>query len=709
MADTIATAAAPRPKYRLGFDIGGTFTDFVLTDETTGTSLLEKCLTTPDDPSRGVITGITSLFERAGIDGGDIDVAIHATTLITNALIERRGAKTALVTTRGFRDIVEMGTEVRYDLYDLFMEKPEPLISRDMRFEVGERVASDGTVLEPVDESEVVALAARLKALDVKSVAVAFMHAYRSPDHERQVAAILARELPGVSICTSSEVAPEIREYERTSTTVANAYAKPITESYLDVVARTLAEAKYGSQLYMMLSAGGVSDASVAKDFPIRMLESGPAAGVLAAIYYAKHLGIPSLVTFDMGGTTAKVGLVRDYEAEKSGMFEFGRVARFKKGSGLPVKVPIIELIEIGAGGGSIAEVDALGLLKVGPRSASAQPGPACYGNGGVHPTVTDSNLVLGYLNPGYFLGGAMTLDLEAARAALQTQVAGPLGVTPETAASGVHEVVNHSMVSAMKVHIAERGDDPRKFYLFAFGGAGPAHAYELARTSGMKGVIVPSGAGAASAIGLVTSGISFDYARSLVVTLDEAHWPGIAERLAEMVSEGTGLLTGAGLGVSPEEVTVQYQLDLRHKGQGHEMTLTVPAEMIAAGDHAALCKLFFDTHAARFGHAHRHLPVQLITSRVTVGGPAPEIALVRPGTTGAQPEAAVKGQREVYFPELKEFVPTAVYDRYRLEPGMEFSGPAVIEERECTVVVGPSGKVRIDEFGSVFIDLPNA
>ncbi|WP_198411766.1 hydantoinase/oxoprolinase family protein [Microvirga flavescens] len=693
-------------KLRLGFDIGGTFTDFVIADEQSGEMFLEKCLTTPDDPSRGVRNGFNLLFERLEIDGSDLDVAIHATTLITNALIERRGVKTALVTTQGFRDILEMGSEVRYDLYDLFMEKPAPLIPRDLRFEVGERLKSDGSVITPLSESEIVSLCAHLKEIDVKSVAIAFIHAFRNPAHERRAAEIMKREMPDVVICMSSSVAPEIREFERTSTTSANAYAMPITKEYLDVVTDTLKTAKYGKDLYMMLSSGGVSDAGVAKEFPIRMLESGPAAGVLAAIFYAKQLGIPSLVTFDMGGTTAKVGVVKNYEAAKSNIFEFGRVARFKKGSGIPVKIPMIELIEIGAGGGSIAGVDQLGLLKVGPHSASAQPGPACYGLGGDLPTVTDSNLVLGNLNPGYFLGGSMKLDLNAARDALKTSVADPLGLSVEAAAAGVFDVVNQSMLSAMKVHITERGEDPRKFYLFAFGGAGPAHAYELARALHMKGVIIPNGAGAASAMGLVTSGVSFDFARSLVTQLNRTPWSEIEHLYEEMAEEGLKILDGIGIERGSPEISIAYQMDLRHKGQGHEVTVTIPAELIREGAPDRISELFYDVHEKKFGHAHRHLPVQLITCRMTVGAGMPNLQLMKVPSSGTDFSQAQKGSRDVYFTELRKYVNTPVYDRYLLAPEMAFPGPAIIEERECTVVVGPSGNVRIDEYGSIFIDL---
>lgn len=693
-------------KYRLGFDIGGTFTDFVLAEVETGEMYLEKCLTTPKDPSEGVLQGINSLFKRLGADGRDINVAIHATTLITNALIERRGARTALITTQGFRDIVEMGTEIRYDMYDLLMERPAPLVARDLRFEVSERVDRTGRVVTALRDEAVASVALQLRKLGVESVAVAFLHAFRNPDHERRVGQIIRQMAPEISVSLSSDVAPEIREYERTSTTVANAYAKPITRQYLDVVQKTLKQAHYERQLYVMMSSGGISDAAVAKEYPIRILESGPAAGVLSSIFYARQLGIPSLVTFDMGGTTAKVGVVKDYQPAKTGVFEFGRIARFKKGSGLPVKVPMIELIEIGAGGGSIAGVDEIGLLRVGPHSASSQPGPACYGFGGEHPTVTDCNLVLGYLNADYFLGGAMKLDVAAARRAIARHVAEPMGGSVENGARGVFEIVNQSMLSAMKTHIAERDEDPRKFYLFAFGGAGPAHAYELARSLQMKGIIVPNGAGAASAMGLVTTGVSFDFAQSLVVQLDRVGWREISKTYEEMVKSGLKVLTSAGIAANAPGVEIIYQMDLRHKGQGHEVTVDVPVGYIADEARTKVVELFYDLHEKKFGHSHRHLPVQLVTCRATVRAPAPTIELKRLATGSRDPRTAQKQTRPVYFVETRGFLDTPIFDRYLLNPGMAIPGPAVIEERECTIVIGPSGQVRVDDFGTIFVDI---
>ena len=695
------------PRYRLGFDIGGTFTDFVLIDEATGVATLNKCLTTPHDPSQGVMDGLAPLLDKAGIKGGDLDIAIHATTLITNALIERKGAKVALLATEGFRDVIEMGTEVRYDSYDLRMPKPEPLVPRDLRFGIAERMGAAGDVVEPLDEASVRAVASKLRDAKVESVAVIYLHAFRNAAHERRTAAILRGELPEVSISLASSVAPEIREYERMSTTAANAYVQPIASRYLDTVDARISELGCRRRVYMMISSGGIAAADTAKDFPIRMLESGPAAGVLAAIWYGRRIGIDSMITFDMGGTTAKIGLVKNQEAGKTNLFEVGRVARFKKGSGLPVKVPMVELIEIGAGGGSIAGVDALGLLKIGPASAGARPGPACYGRGGTSPTVTDANVVLGYLDPDYFLGGAMTLDKAAARRAIEVGVATPLGLSVDVCARGIFAVVNQNMLAATKVHIAERGEDPRKFYLFAFGGAGPAHAYELARALRMRGVIVPTGAGTASATGLVTAAVSFDYSRSFVTRLDRVQPNELAAVFEEMAAEGMTVLHEAGVSADTAGIAVRHAMDLRHRGQGFEITVPIAPGLLAEATLDGVAEAFYDAHDEKYGHSHRHLPVELITCRTTVSGPPPDVPLRPLEAAGTDP--APKGRRLVFFPELDGDADTPVFDRHRLSPGTIFAGPAIIEERECTIVAGPSATVRVDPFGMLFLDLPHA
>ncbi len=694
----------PSP-FRLGFDIGGTFTDFILVNSETGEVFLNKCLTTPDDPSEGVMAGLVPLLDEAGATGEAVDIAIHATTLITNALIERKGARTALLTTEGFRDVLEMGTEVRYDIYDLFLEKPTLLAPRSRRYEVAERLDRDGNELVPLDEEAVRALAPKLREDRVEALAIAFLHSFRNPAHEQRAAAILAEMLSDVSISLSSAVAPEIREYERMSTTVANAYVQPITRAYLETIEDRLKQMRYPRRLFLMISSGGIAGGQTAKDFPIRMLESGPTAGVLAGIHYGRQIDIGSLVTFDMGGTTAKIALIKNYEAAKSNTFEVGRVARFKKGSGLPVKLPMVELIEIGAGGGSIARVDQLGLLKVGPHSAGASPGPASYGAGGAEPTVTDANLVLGYYDPDFFLGGEMKLDADAARYALRQRLAEPLGMSVEDCARGIFEVVNQNMLAATKVHIAERGEDQRKFYLFAFGGAGPAHAYELARALQMRGVIVPSGAGATSAVGLVTAAVSFDFARSLLARLDRIEWAEVKQVFDEMAEEGLGVLEEAGVARDRPDVAVTHRMDLRHKGQGHEVTVVIPQEAFEAGSLEGISRLFYEAHREKYGHAHENLAVELVTCRTTVSAPAPDISL-RPVAAEGREGDAVKGRRRAWFAEANGFVETLVYDRYRLRSGAAIEGPAIIEERECTVVAGPSGRIRIDEYGNLFIDI---
>jgi N-methylhydantoinase A/oxoprolinase/acetone carboxylase beta subunit len=699
---------ASSAQFRLGFDIGGTFTDFVLVDMASGQVHLNKVLTTPRDPAQAVIDGLRPLLAQAGVGAADLQIAIHATTLITNALIERKGAKTALLTTEGFRDVLEMGTEVRYDIYDLFLERPEPLVPRRWRYEARERLDKDGKVLTRLDATHLRGVAQKMKRAGIEAVAVTFLHSFRNPAPEQRARAVLQRALPGAVISLSSEVAPEIREYERMCTTAANAYVQPITRYYIEDLERRLAGEGYTRRMFLMLSSGGITTGETSKAFPIRLVESGPAAGVLAAAYYSRAMGLESLISLDMGGTTAKIGLVQKHEPTKANMMEVGRVKRHKKGSGIPIRVPVIEMIEIGAGGGSIAHVDALGLLKVGPQSAGAEPGPACYGRGGVEPTVTDANVVLGYLDPGYFLGGAMRLDTKAAEQALGARLGLRLKLSLTDAARGVFEVVNQNMLSAMKVHIAERGEDPQKFYLFAFGGAGPAHAYELARALRMKGVVVPPGAGATSAMGLVTTAASFDFARSFVTRLDRAPWRDLRAVFDAMEKEGRQMLREAGVNPAEPGVRLVRAMDLRHKGQGYELTVEIPDELFRRGSVEALAAFFYERYTDKYGHAHTNLPVELITCRASIAGPPPVVP-PQAIAAGSSRAPARKGARPVYFPETGAYVETPVYDRYRLNALVSFEGPAVIEERECTIIAGPSSVVRVDASGNLFIDLQPA
>lgn len=699
------TPASSTPAYRFGFDIGGTFTDFVLIDSQSGRIFSYKTLTTPGHPSQAVMEGWRTLLEEVHAEGSAIETAIHGTTLITNALIERKGAVTALITTKGFRDILEMAKEMRYDIYDLLITLPEPLVPRPRRLEVNERLSGRGEVLTPLDPADLEALKPQLVRDGVEAIAVCFLHSFTNPVHEQQAGAWLTEHLPEVSVSLSSEVAPEIREYERMSTTVCNAYVQPLTERYLKRLQRDLLEGGFKHHIYLMLSSGGITTLETAVRFPVRLVESGPAAGALAAVFYGELTGETDLVSFDMGGTTAKMCLVKGGHPEMANTFEIARVHRFKRGSGLPVRVPTIELIEIGAGGGSIARVDELGLLKVGPDSAGADPGPACYGLGGTQPTVTDADLLLGYLNPDYFLGGRMQLDREAAERAVRTVIAEPMGLSVTDAAYGIYQVVNESMISATRVHVAERGADPRRLKLMAFGGAGPVHAHQIARALKMQGYICPASAGVTSALGFLTAPAAFEFARTFIARLTRETLAELDAVYAELEAEGRATLAEAGV---PEgEMRFTRQADLRHVGQGHEIVVALPYEQLAAVDlDHELRPRFYERYEEIYGHAHRHLDLEITTCRLTASGPRPRVALQEMAPSDEPAEVAIKEHRPAYFAELGGFVETPIYDRYQLTAGMTFEGPAIVEERDSTAVIGPGASVTVDRFANLIVTL---
>ncbi len=690
--------------YRFGFDIGGTFTDFVLIDAASGEIASYKALTTPEDPSRAVVEGWEELLAGAGVAGGAVERAIHGTTLITNALIERKGAKTALITTKGFRDILEMAKEMRYDIYDLLLVLPDPLVERPLRFEVDERINARGEVLAPLKPAELEVLAATLADVGVEAVAVCYLHAFTNPEHEQKTGAWLGENLPGVSVSLSSEVAPQIREYERMSTTVCNAYVQPLAERYLARIEESLRERGFNQGLYLMLSSGGVTTLETAARFPVRLVESGPAAGALAAVYYGELVGERDLVSFDMGGTTAKMCLIRDGSPTVTDTFEIARVHRFKRGSGLPVRVPTIEMIEIGAGGGSIARIDELGLLKVGPESAGADPGPACYGLGGVEPTVTDADLLLGYLNPEYFLGGRMGLDRGAAEAAVGSRIAEPMRLGVTEAAHGLYRVVNENMISATRVHIAEQGGDPRRLKLIAFGGAGPMHAHAIAQALKMEGYICPARAGVASAIGFLTAPAAFEYARTFIARFEGTTLGELDRIYAELEEQGRRTLLEAG--VSAEEMTFNRQADLRHVGQGYEIVVNLPYAQLSGVDlDGELRPRFYRAYEEIYGHAHRHLDLEITTCRLTASGPRPRVKLQRVVESGYTPEQAIKGSRRAYFAELGGFIETPLYDRSKLSAGATFRGPAIVEEVDSTAVIGPGTQVTVDHYANLVVE----
>ena len=690
--------------YRLGFDIGGTFTDFMLVDERTGAVASHKVLTSSDDPSRAVMTGLAELLAQIEAEASELGLAIHGTTLITNALIERKGATTALVTTAGFRDVLEMGREMRYDIYDLRMLKPEPLAPRRLRFEVTERLDRNGNVLTPLDEQSVQAVVEQVRASGAESVGICFLHSFRNAAHEQAVGAAFAERLPGVRVSLSSSVAPEIREYERMNTTVANAYVQPLFDTYVTQIAQGLADAGSGGALFLMLSSGGITSVDTAVANPIRLVESGPAAGALVSAFYGERMGRRNLISFDMGGTTAKICLIKDGRAAMASAFEIARVHRFKKGSGLPVRVPSIELVEIGAGGGSIARIDELGLLKVGPESAGSSPGPACYGFGGEQPTVTDANLLLGYLNPGFFLGGRMDLDVAAAERAVE-RLGEQVGLDRTAAAFGIFQVVNESMISATRVHVAERGEDPRRYMLVAFGGAGPVHAHAIAKALKAPGFICPPSAGVASALGFLTAPIAFDFARSFITRLDRADLAELDRLFTAMEQEAVAILTTAD--VPLDDIQIVRSADLRHVGQGHEITVELPAGTDL--DAAAIAEAFYTEYERLFGHAHREVAVEVLTCRLRASGPTPTIELETPPANPASVDRARRGVRPAYFAEGGGFVETDIYARVDLAPGATLTGPAIIEEVDCTIVVPPGMTATVDSDRNLIVTFAEA
>ena len=563
---------------RLAADIGGTFTDLVLEHGDQRHSC--KVLTTSQAPEQGVMQGIQRLLAESGLAPADIGLILHGTTLATNALIERKGARTALLTTEGFRDVLEMGYEKRYEQYDVNIERPLELVPRPLRFGVHERLAADGTVLRALDEAGVRRAAQAMKATQVQAVAVGFLHAYAWPAHEQRARELLAAELgPEVTICLSSEVCPEMREYERFSTTCANAYVRPLMAGYLQRLRADLDAAGLGCPLLLMMSGGGLTTLQLAARFPIRLVESGPAGGAILAATLGREIGAHRVMAFDMGGTTAKVCLIAGGEPERARRFEIGRIYRNLKGSGLPVRIPVIELVEIGAGGGSIGRVDALSRITVGPDSAGAEPGPACYGRGGQAPTVTDANLVLGRIDPGRFAGGRLALDEAAARAALEAEVGRPLQLDALWAAAGVCEIVEENMSNAARVHAVERGQSLPEFTMVAFGGGAPLHAARVAAKLGMARVLVPRGAGVGSAIGFLRAPMAFEVVRSSHGRLREAGLDTLNQRLDAMQAEARAVVAPAarGAGIHEGALRVERLAELRYEGQGHELRIAVP------------------------------------------------------------------------------------------------------------------------------------
>ena len=689
-------------RYRAGCDVGGTFTDFVLVEEESGAIFTAKRLTTPDDPSVAMLAGFGALQQEAPQYPRATARLAHATTLVANAVIERKGARTALLCTAGFRDVLELRRYVRVTTYELFADPPEPLVPRALRVPVNERIRADGSVLRPVDPQEIAAIADRLREERVESVAICFLHAFTNPQNEREAARLLAVRLSGIPISLSSDVLPQIKEFERSSTTVVNAYVKPLARHYLGRLGSGVREAGFAAPLQIMLSNGGIGSAETAADFPVRLIESGPVAGAIVARHFAERLGLPEVLSFDMGGTTAKACLIRDGLLPLTDELEVARSRRFTKSSGFPVATPAVNMIEIGAGGGSIAALGALGIVQVGPESASSVPGPVCYGGGGTEPTVTDADLTLGYLDPERFAGGTMRLDTAAASAAIDRAVGQKLGVDRVAAAWTVHDVVNETMAAAVRMHVTERGGDPSRPVLVAFGGAGPVHVVNLAAKLGIRQVLVPLRAGVLSALGLLLSPAAFDLKRTRKQPLDRLDPAAIRDEIADMRHAITARLAEAAPSATPRFAVT---LEVGYIGQGYQVAVATSPADIAALTPARLREAFAETYRGKYGYFYEDVPAELVNILVAgYAGAAPDIIAETPAVVAT---ATASARRQAWSPRSNALTEFAVYDRDALQPGMRFAGPALIEEASATTVVDADADVRIDRFGSIAITLP--
>jgi len=709
MSDTIESKSL-ESRYRLSIDVGGTFTDVVLVDDVDAKVWFVKILSTPADPSVGSLAGALEILQRTGVPASAIADVIHATTVATNAILEGKGARTGLITTRGFRDILEMGHEARYDIYDLGIKMPPPLVPRRRRLEVDERITFEGEVLRPLDEREVVEKVSYLvEEAGIESLAICLLHGFAHPHHEQRVAEIAARLYPHLTVSVSHQVAAEIREFERTSTTVVDAYVKPMVQKYVGLLTDEMQIRDLGHDLSIMLSHGGIGPAvEVSNSFPVRMIESGPAAGAIAAGHFARDaLQQPNAIAFDMGGTTAKISVIRDGEAAVTHHYEVGHVHRFKRGSGYPLQISAIELLEIGAGGGSVAHVNDLGLLKVGPHSAGADPGPVCYGRDGIQPTVTDADLLLGYLNPDNFLGGEMKLDVGVTRMAIEADIARKLDMTVDQVAWGIHDVVNESMAAAIRAHAAEKGIDLRRYSMLAFGGAGPVHAYALARKLGIGRVLCPFGAGVASAIGCLVAAPAVELVTAHFALLDELDWSDVEQHFSSMKRSGEAAL--AKLTDAAAKLTMQRSIEMRCRGQGYSVIVPM-SEILTAPSTAtnkALAEQFTQIYEILYGHRPPEVPLEVVGLRARVIRPRPDRQLTPGGIDAESSDGRAKrGTRRAYFEAAGGYVETAFYDRYRLPQGKVLLGPAIIEERETSIVVGPDAEFYVDASANVIIEL---
>jgi len=694
-------------QYRLGIDIGGTFTDAVLMNLGTGEFQTAKVSTTPKDLATGFLRAIERAISEAAVNPGEVVQIVHATTVATNAIIENKVVKSAFITTKGFRDMLEIQRQIRPTLYDLFFDKPAPLIPRYLCYEVTERVTAEGEVLQPLNEDEVRYAVRQSKKEGVEAIAVCFLHSYINPSHEKRTGEIIEEEFPEAYLTLSSEINPEFREYFRASTTVINTVLMPIVARYVDKLQGEIAARGFKSGLYVMQSGGGLMTGEVARDKPARMVESGPAAGVIAASTLGTLLGYSNVISFDMGGTTAKASLVERGRPKLAANYEVGSAAispdaHGRKGSGYPLNTPVIDLVEIGAGGGSIAWIDTGGALRVGPQSAGADPGPACYMAGSTLPTVTDANVVLGRIDPDYFLGGEMKPDQKAAEKAIEEHCARALGKDLISTAAGIVEIANANMIRALRIVSVERGYDPREYVLIAFGGAGPMHVNDIVRELKIPTVVVPLNPGITSALGLLMTDLRHDYVVTYICRVDRIDLDKVNGLYRDFAAQGRSLLSQEG--AKEKDMLASKFMDMRYVGQSYELTIPVPAKEIDVKDMEEIAALFHKEHERAYGHCAPEEPVEVANLKLSATGfiPKPKLKELKRGEIN--PEAALLSRRNVYFSETGGFVECSIYDRYRLTWSNVIKSPAIVEDKDATTVIHPGYQAEVDKYGNLIL-----
>ncbi|MDA0763255.1 MAG: hydantoinase/oxoprolinase family protein [Proteobacteria bacterium] len=683
--------------FRIGVDIGGTFTDIVAVRENNGEKFNGKVLTTPMNPSDGVLQGVSEIITNHNINPENCRI-IHGTTLVANALIERKGVETALLTTEGFKDVLEIGREWRYDLFSLDLEMPNPIVPRHLRFEIKERLDYKGDILVSLDQNELILIAKKLARLNIKTLAIVFMHSFKNPIHEELAKNIFNKYAPNISLCLSSSVSPEIGEYERTSTTVANAYVQTIFKSYIDSLVKGLKKIGIKNDLFLMLSDGGIVHQKTAVEYPIRLVQSGPAGGAQAATLYGRLANSNDVLCFDMGGTTAKACLIENGKPSRTTVFEVARVYRFAKGSGLPLQVPVIDMIEIGAGGGSIARIDDMGLIQVGPDSSGSFPGPACYNLGGKLPTVTDSDLILGYLDAENFLGGDMKLEKKLAEQSIKTFIADPLKISVVEAAWAIHEIVTENMSQAASIHALEKGRKIEKFTMIPIGGAGPVHACSLMSKMNLKKMISPPDAGVASAVGMTASPNSFELVQADMQKLELLNFTKMKKAFVDMEKKGTKLLLQTG--TNNQQISINNSALMRYIGQGYEIEVPINKEVLSLKNINTIKLEFEKVYQNLFGRIEK-MPMEIISWRTIASGPLPNFSL---NFNVKEKRHSKEKKRKVFF-GAKKFNDTIVLNRSSLSKTFKSIGPLIIEERESTLVIPPNFKVQMHTSGSLIID----